>query len=267
MPELPEVETIKRGLLETVLNKEIIDAKIILSKSFVNKKNIDFKGKINEINRVGKYIIIKIKDKCSIVIHLRMTGKLIYLKSIDEIKDNHVRFIFYLNDGSCLLFNDVRTFGQIEIYPPNINILKIKNIGADALSEAFTLEYFEDILKKRKTPIKNLLLNQSIIAGIGNIYAMEILFASKVSPLKYSHTLTKKQIQIIYNNIKHILNLAILHNGTSISDFRNIDDKTGEFQNFLKIYGKKICPECNNTLWKTLQNNRTTLYCKNCQES
>jgi formamidopyrimidine-DNA glycosylase len=268
MPELPEVETIKKDLETTTINKIIISHKIFLERSFYNENNIDINGKITKIRRIGKYLSIIIKDKCMLLIHLRMTGKLIFLNNKNDLlnqNQKHIKVIFYFDDDTLLLFHDVRTFGKIEVLPIKTDINKYKNIGIDALDEAFNEYYFREITVKNRT-IKNLLLDQSLIAGIGNIYAQEILFAAQIDPTRRVNTLNKNENKKILKYTKQILKLAILHNGTSISDFRRVDDKTGEFQNFLKVYGKIICPKCKNKLCKIKQNTRTTTYCRNCQK-
>ena len=266
MPELPEVETIKRELEGIIIGKEIEQIKIILSRSFVNHNDLDIYGKIENISRIGKYLQIDIKNKCTLIIHLRMTGKIIYLKSPEILPERHVSVIFYFKEKDCLLFIDIRTFGKIEVIPYKTSLSTLKKIGIDAISTKFTLLTFTKICENKRIPIKNLLLDQTKIAGIGNIYAQEILFYAKIAPDRFADSLNKRELKRIYKYISYILNLAIEHNGTSISDFRRVDDKTGEFQNFLKVYGKKFCPDCGNNLTKIKQAGRTTTYCAFCQK-
>lgn len=265
MPELPEVETIKRDLVEKVINKDICSVKILLPRVYINKENIDLKGRIEKISRVGKYLIFDIEHNCSVIIHLRMTGKLIYSPVQSGFEEKHIRVIFNFSERDCLIFHDVRTFGKIELIPYKSSVYGIKNIGIDALAKEFTLKKFSEICERKKVPIKNMLLDQTLIAGIGNIYAQEILFEARVSPCKMANLLNKKELKLIHQATINILNLAIKHNGTSISDFRRVDDKTGEFQNFLKVYGKKICPVCGQELFKIKQGGRSTSYCDHCQ--
>ena len=264
MPELPEVETIRKDLEKVILSKKISNHKILLKRTFHNEKKIDFYGKIADISRVGKYLVISIEKKCKLLIHLRMTGKLIYINKNDVYDQKHVKVIFYFSGGDAIIFHDVRTFGIIEVLPMSINIQEYKKIGCDALSHDFHENYLKHICD-RKIPIKNLLLDQSVIAGIGNIYAQEILFMAKISPIRIANTLSVQEIKKIIKHTKKILNLALIHNGTSISDFRRVDDKTGEFQNFLKVYGKAVCPICDNKLIIIKQGGRTTRYCDICQ--
>jgi formamidopyrimidine-DNA glycosylase len=133
------------------------------------------------------------------------------------------------------------------------------------MSTDFNYKYLSDRCAAKKMPIKNLLLDQSIVAGIGNIYAIEILFATRISPKRPANSLSIAEVQKIYKQTIKTLELAIKHNGTSISDFRRVDDKTGEFQQFLQIYGKAICPICDSKLIRIKQGGRSTVYCGSCQ--
>ena len=266
MPELPEVETIKRELIEQILDKEIVNVKVYLERAFLNQLALKVKGRVTNISRIGKYLRMDIEGNCSLIIHLRMTGKLIYHDALSGFDDRHVRVVFNFSSADCLIFHDVRTFGLIEVVPFQTPIESIKKIGVDALSQEFTVAFLSQICSSKATPIKNLLLDQTLIAGIGNIYAQEVLFMAKVAPDRAANKLSKTEIKLIHRYTIEILNLAIIHNGTSISDFRRVDDKTGEFQNFLKVYGKKICPVCSNELTKIKQAGRTTTYCEKCQK-
>jgi formamidopyrimidine-DNA glycosylase len=263
MPELPEVETICNDLKKVILKKTIINHSVLLKRSFLNDNNLDIYGEIESINRIGKYIEISIKNKCKLLIHLRMTGKLIFQENCNENVDNHVKIIFIFSENQTLIFHDVRTFGFVEVVPINYDVKVNKKIGIDALSDCFNLEYFMKIINKNS--IKNLLLDQTKIAGIGNIYVQEILFYSNVSPLRSANSLTKNELLKIISNTKKILKLAIKKNGTSISDYRRVDNKTGEFQNFLKVYGKVSCSKCHQKLTLIKLNGRVTRFCANCQ--
>jgi len=153
----------------------------------------------------------------------------------------------------------------IEVVPYKTQLADMKNIGVDALSPEFTKEYFSRLCSLKSSPVKTLLLDQTKIAGIGNIYAQEILFCAGVSPLRLASDLNAFEIEKIWRFTKEILELALKYNGTSISDFRRVDDKKGEFQDFLKVYGKKVCPVCGKDLLKIKQGGRSTTYCGGCQ--
>ena len=284
MPELPEVETIRKDLIEKVLGKEIVSVEVLLDRVYQNPEMIDVKGVVKNISRIGKYLSVDVKGCCTLFVHLRMTGKLVYVKTSanydlksppasthpypskgGNIGGNHIRVIFHFKTGDCLLFQDVRTFGLIEVMPYKTQLADMKNIGVDALSPEFTVEYLSKLCSLKSSPVKTLLLDQAKIAGIGNIYVQEILFCAGVSPLRLANSLKDFEIEKIWRFTLEILELALKHNGTSISDFRRVDDKKGEFQDFLKVYGKKTCSVCGRELLKIKQAGRSTSYCGGCQ--
>ncbi|MFA5497945.1 MAG: DNA-formamidopyrimidine glycosylase [Candidatus Cloacimonadia bacterium] len=266
MPELPEVETIVRDLQACVIGKEIKD--IIELRQGTVKYPADFTansyGVIEEIRRRGKYIIIQLSSEYLLIVHLRMTGKLIY----DDIKredPKHLRCVIKFGDDGRLMFDDVRTFGTMEFIPAGDEDTYFKRIGIDALSEQITLEKFKELLSKKRTNIKNFLLDQSVIAGLGNIYANEILYRSKVSPLRQTAKITASEAKRIFKEMQLVLQEAIECNGTSISDYRRVDDKQGTFQNFLRVYGKESCPQ-GHEIERLKIGGRSTFYCKTCQK-
>lgn len=240
MPELPEVQTIINGLEDRILSKEIAEI-IELRPGTVQWFCLEKKlGNINLLSRRGKYIIIQTSNYYKLVIHLRMTGKLIFEKD-PFVRSAHARAEIVFNDNSKVIFDDVRTFGKIQIMKKDEAIKAIEKLGVEPLSTKFTPEYLKLKLGNKKQPIKNSLLDQSIIAGLGNIYASEILFRSKIDPRKPGKLLKKKDLKNIVEHTKAVLSEAIKYNGTTISDYRSVEDKTGEFQNFLKVYGKNNC--------------------------
>ena len=263
MPELPEVQTIINGLNQKVLGKEIQEIIELRPGTIEWQFPVTSLGKINSFSRRGKYIILQTSNKHKLVIHLRMTGKLIF--ETDQKKHSaHARAEILFNDKTKLIFDDVRTFGNIQVMKQNDKIPTILNLGAEPLSDEFSLEYLKNKLNNRKAPIKNVLLDQSVIAGLGNIYVAEILFRAKVHPATIANKLKTTKIKRIVSETKNVLQEAIKYNGTTISDYRSVEDKTGEFQNFLKVYGKKIC-ECGSEIQKLKQAGRSTYFCKICQ--
>jgi formamidopyrimidine-DNA glycosylase len=264
MPELPEVQTVINGLMEAVIHKKIISIEEFRAGTIIwNCPKGDF-GDIIDIARRGKYIIINTSLQFKIVIHLRMTGKLIYLDNYN-FTTPHTRAEILFSDKTKLIFDDVRTFGKIEIYKFNIPVKALDTLGVEPLSSDLNYTYLRGKLKNRKAPVKNILLDQNIIAGLGNIYVNEILFRARINPLISGSELKKKQINEIIFQTKQVLNEAIKYNGTTISDFRSVNNKTGEFQRFLKVYNKKKC-ECNSDLVRIKQAGRSTFYCPKCQK-
>jgi len=267
MPELPEVQTIVSGLRDKVIGKKIVSLEELRPqtiRNFIGKDILDF-GIISEISRRGKYIIIGTSERIIFIIHLRMTGKLIYNKEFEYLSF-HARAIFLFSDETKLIFDDTRAFGKIDIYKQNDKIESLEKLGPEPLLEKYNEKYLQKIFHQRKSPVKNLLLNQSIVAGLGNIYVCEILYRAEVNPQVSGKKLLPKQIRKIVEKTKTVLGEAILHNGTTISDYRNVDDKTGEFQNFLRVYQKKKCPK-GHRIRKIKQAGRSTYYCPECQKS
>ncbi len=263
MPELPEVQSIISGLNRTILGKHLNRIDEHRKGTVFNEENYTEFGEIVDISRRGKYIIILTSDRIKIIIHLRMTGKLIYRSR--EIKTNkHTRATLVFQDGSALLFDDVRTFGRIEIYRAEDIVAAIETLGPEPLREDFGKKYLSMILKSRTAPIKNLLLNQRIIAGLGNIYASEILHRAGILPTRPGNNLSGNEIGSIVNNTKKVLLEAIEAGGTTISDYRQVENKAGSYQKMLKVYGKDFC-SCGSRLNRIKLAGRSTFYCVKCQ--
>lgn len=263
MPELPEVQTIINGLTQKVLGKEIKEIIELRPGTVIWQNPVTNLGNINSISRRGKYILIQTSKNFKLVIHLRMTGKLIFETDLAKTSD-HVRAEIIFTDNTKLIFNDVRTFGKIQIQKINDEIKAFQKLGVEPLSDEFDTRYFKNKLKNRKAPIKNILLNQRVISGLGNIYVAEILFRSKIDPRVPGNRLKKKQLESIVSETKTVLQEAIKYNGTTISDFRSVENKTGEFQKFLNVYGKKYC-DCGSEIKRIKQAGRSTYYCPKCQ--
>lgn len=264
MPELPEVQTVINGLNQKVLSKKIKEIIELRPGTVIWQNPVTNLGNINSVSRRGKYILMQTSKDYKLVIHLRMTGKLIFETDLSKISD-HARAELVFSDNTKLIFNDVRTFGKIQILKINEEIEAFQKLGLEPLSDEFDARYLKNKLKNRKAPIKNILLDQRVIAGLGNIYVAEILFRSKIDPRVPGNRLNKKQLESIVSETKTVLQEAIKHSGTTISDYRSVEDKTGEFQNFLKVYGKKIC-ECGTEIMRIKQAGRSTYYCPVCQK-
>lgn len=266
MPELPEVQTIINGLNKKVISKTISSIIEKRRGTIIFGENIkicEF-GKIENIKRRGKYIIIKTSKDLKLIIHLRMTGKLIFEKDLNN-SSSHSRAEIIFSDKTKLIFDDVRTFGKIQIINVNKTINSLQKLGVEPLSNKFDAEYLKNEIKNRKAPIKNVLLDQKVIAGLGNIYVAEILFRAKVHPATLANKIKTTDLKRIVSETKSVLQEAIKHNGTTISDYRSVEDKTGEFQNFLRVYGKETC-ECGAMIQKIKQAGRSTYFCEECQK-
>lgn len=292
MPELPEVETVVKGLQKNLPGRRIKQVQVFKEKQLVNITGEFFlketKGEIfKKITRLGKYIIFHFNSRKKMVAHLRMTGKFIFINNpgadgdgrIDgaekaeekkgpKVPEKHIRIRFYLEDGSLLLFQDMRIFGTIAFYMPGEQIGEKEKVGLDPFDPLFSKNWLYEQAKKRKIPIKNFLLDQKALAGLGNIYVCEALFKARISPLIRAADLNPAQAEALARSILEILFLAIKKNGTSVSDYRTVEDKTGEFQNMLKVYQKEgtICPGCKKSpILRIKQAQRSTFYCPVCQ--
>jgi len=271
MPELPEVETVKNGLLKKVKNKKITKCQVLYEgiiaypnhQEFV--KNITNKT-IKDITRRGKFLIFDLDD-FYLISHLRMEGKY-FIKEPSEKITKHDHVIFTLNNQEQLRYNDTRKFGKMHLVKKDeLNLTPISKLGLEPWDQKLTNEYLKEKLNKKKA-IKTLLLDQSIITGIGNIYADEILFLSKINPELPGNKLTDKNLKDIIENTKIILEKAISLGGTTIHTYTAVDGITGRFQQELLVHGKKDepCPNCHNKIIKIVVNTRGTYYCPNCQK-
>ena len=246
MPELPEVETVRNVLKGWVIGKTIKDVDVFYEKVIENMSFSDFKNKIvnqkiNDIDRKGKYLLFVLDDYV-LLSHLRMEGKyyLINGEDLDEKTNKHKIISFPLDDGSSLLYHDVRKFGKMKLLDKS-NYLEdesLKKVGKEPF-EITGNELYLKIKNSNKT-IKELLLDQSNMAGLGNIYVDEVLFASKIYPLRKGKSISKKQCDIIVENSVLVLNKAIELGGSTIKSYHSGNKVDGRFQNELNVYGKKV---------------------------
>lgn len=276
MPELPEVETSKRYIEQFLLN-----AKILNIQSSVSKLRWEIHPDINfffnntiilKIDRIGKYILINTSNKNTLILHLGMSGYLsIKEANFKKVKHDHIIINFegITGEKKCLIFNDQRRFGHIDFHYTS-NLKKhflIKNLGIDGLSKSIKYEFLKKIFSKKSIIIKSALLDQKIICGIGNIYASEILFDAKISPLAAGKDLNISLIVKLIRSIRRILNKAIKYGGSSISDYRSTNGTLGNFQSVFKVYGKEGTKIKNDQVIKIVQYGRSTFYCPKVQNN
>ena len=269
MPELPEVETVVRSITNKIIGKNIklinVFWKKTLSTHSENEINkILFNEKIINISRIGKYIIIHF-NLYYLIIHLRMTGKLIFLNSLSDFKSTHLRFKILFTDNSILNFTDIRKFGRIELRC-NLQFL-YKKLGPEPLTKDLKIEYLQHKLQSRKVSIKACLLNQNIIAGLGNIYTDEILWKIKVHPNSKANMLNLKLLEKLIFATNEIISNAIDLMGTTIINFSFDKESKGKYGSHLKVFNQKnnYCYRCNGIIIKIKCANRGTYFCNNCQ--
>ncbi|MCL6472626.1 MAG: bifunctional DNA-formamidopyrimidine glycosylase/DNA-(apurinic or apyrimidinic site) lyase [Firmicutes bacterium] len=275
MPELPETETIKRELEQTVIGLRITGVEVPVP--MVLRVPVDeFKKQITGTIVTGaarraKNIILHLSNNKAILFHLMISGTLLYLPADAPLKEK-TQVIFRLNNGYELRYRDPRLFGYVKLLSES-DISKapeLSHLGPEPLSEDFTFERFREMLKRRpRSRIKALLLDQSFIAGIGNIYADEILFYARVLPTRRAGTLTDEELKRMYEGMRSILTKAIEERGTSIISYVDLFGRKGNYKNFLKVHaraGKPCLNGCTGTVVKTEVAGRGTYYCPSCQK-
>lgn len=273
MPELPEVETVKETLKLKLIDKKIKDVKIYYDGIIAYPEIKEFSKQIKnlpikDINRRGKWLMFDL-DKYYLLSHLRMEGKYFFKNKGDKL-DNHEHVVFSLDSNEELRYRDTRKFGKMYLIKKEDinNVGPIKDLGLEPWDTNLTKEYLKDKYKTKKLPIKTVLLDQSIIVGIGNIYADEILFLSKLNPLIKCCDLKDDDLENIIKYTKEVLEKAIKLGGTTIRTYTSVDGVHGRFQNELLIHGKDkgICPNCGQAVSKIKVGGRGTYYCNNCQK-
>ena len=270
MPELPEVETVKNGLIKKVLQKKITNCKVLYKGIIAYPDKEEFiknitNQTINDIKRRGKFLMFELDDYY-LISHLRMEGKYFIKEPIEKL-NKHDHVIFTLNEKEELRYNDTRKFGKMHLVKKDeLELTPISKLGLEPWDEYLTPKYLKEKINKNKA-IKTLLLDQSIIVGIGNIYADEILFLSKINPETTGNNLTNKNLIDIIDNTKKVLEKAIAAGGTTIHTYTSVDGITGRFQQELLVHGRKSepCPNCKEEILKIVVNGRGTYYCPKCQ--
>ena len=269
MPELPEVETTVKSL-NILKNKKIINVDIHIKKLRYLVPHLDLKNiinfKITNLRRIAKYIIIDFDNFKSVIIHLGMSGRLKIVKN-NLVLNKHDHMVFNFNNCK-LIYNDPRRFGFIDIVNSEklSNISYIKKLGIDALDNKLSEDYLFNKFKNSQVLIKQLLLNQYIVAGIGNIYACEILYDAKISPLRKGNSLKKSQIGTILKSSRRILRKAIKNGGSSINDYVSPDGILGNFQNNFKVYGRAGYKIKGYVIKKVILHGRSTFFCPDIQK-
>ena len=272
MPELPEVETVRQSLKLKICGKVIKNANIyydgIIEYPDVKLFCKEIKGqRINDIDRYGKWLIF-VLDDYYLLSHLRMEGKYFIKNSSDKV-NKHEHVVFVLDNDITLRYMDVRKFGKMHLIDKD----KIKDmgplieLGLEPWDKNLTVDYLRDKYKKKKLPIKSVLLDQSIIVGIGNIYADEILFLSRINPLKKCCSLSDEEMAKIIKYTKEELEMAIKKGGTTIRSYSSVNGVHGLFQQELNVHTKEgfKCPVCGSVIIKTKVGGRGTYYCSKCQ--
>jgi formamidopyrimidine-DNA glycosylase len=270
MPELPEVETIARGLREPLVGRQFTGVRVgwekLVAKPAVEEFERGLVGRrILGVKRRGKYLVFTLSGGGNLIVHLRMTGRLLIKNSGDEL-DKHDHLIFELDDGRELRFNNVRKLGRVYLVDDEDEI--VGRLGPEPLDDDFAPADFAALLSARRGMIKPLLLNQRFIAGIGNIYADEALFAACIHPERRADTLTAEEIECLYRAIRRVLRQGIENRGTTLSAYRDAEGREGSNQEYLRVFRHtgQPCPRCGTPIERTAVGGRGTYFCPRCQK-
>lgn len=288
MPELPEVETVRRGLQKLLIGHTIQSVESDWAKSFPNSQtDVDkflIGAAVTDIRRRAKVLLVDLSSGYSLVIHLKMTGQLVYVAEserfgaghptdslIGQLPDKSTRVSFQLDNGANLYFNDQRKFGWVRLYPtvevPNIDFMR--RVGPEPLEDSFTFADFRAQLSRRQnTTIKAALLDQSVIAGVGNIYADEALWGARIHPATRVKDVSGAKLQKLYTELRYVLELSIEKGGSTDRNYVNAEGKKGSYIDFARVFRREglPCPRCGATIIKSRVAGRGTHTCPVCQK-
>ncbi len=272
MPEIAEVETVRNVLKKQILNKEIVDIKVLYSNMIESDLN-EFKQVIigktfNDILRRGKWLIFDL-DGYYLISHLRMEGKY-FIKPLNEKIEKHEHVIFEFIDNSTLRYHDTRKFGRMKLIKKEKmnDCIEIQKQGLEPGDKNLTGKYLLEKFKGKRLPIKTTLLDQTIISGLGNIYVDEVLFKSNINPLKETNKITLEEANNICKSSNIIIKNAIKYGGTTIRSYTSSLGVKGSYQNYLQVHKRENqeCNICKNKIKRIKVNGRSTYYCPNCQK-
>jgi formamidopyrimidine-DNA glycosylase len=278
MPELPEVEVIRRDLEREVVGRKIkaVDVDAMRSvRRHHNRKQFTQRlvdHKITGVERRGKYLLVHLDDDDVLVIHLGMSGQLIRVKSSRDAMAKHTHVVITFTQGGQLRFVDPRTFGEMfvtEAENVEKEVSELAHLGIDPLETTMSWDYFGQMLASRHTKLKTLLMDQKFIAGIGNVYSDEILWGAGLRWDRMSDSLTSEEVRRLYRSMMETLQEAVKHRGSSLADEQYVDlfGRPGEFQQYHNVYAREgeACPRCRHPIVRERVSGRSTFYCSACQ--
>ena len=287
MPELPEVETVRRGLADLIIGKVVTSESHDTEKGFPNAeadvKEFLLGATITDVRRRAKVLMIDLSTGYSLLIHLKMTGQLVFVGDtrfgaghpndslVNDLPDKSTRVTLTFTDDSKLFFNDQRKFGWMRLMPtveiPNIDFMQ--KVGPEPLADDFTpKEFMQRFARRSKTNIKAALLDQSIVAGVGNIYADESLWGAKLHPKRLVGSVTEQEFTTLFYELREVMNLAVEKGGSSNHTYVNAEGKKGSYMDFARVFRREglPCPRCGTTIEKLRVAGRGTHICPHCQQ-
>ena len=273
MPEMPEVEQVRKTLLPHIKDKTIKAVQVDLARLIKYPQPQAFidglvGSKITDVGRRGKYLVLQIGDEKQLIVHLRMTGSLVAQGS-EAPAPAYAKIKFELSDGVTMWFCDIRTFGTLYLVTNHdVYISGYETLGPEPLSPGFTVDYLQNCVLKSKKPVKSLILEQTVIAGLGNIYADESLILAGILPQRTASTLTAEEVEKLHSAINSVIAKGIANRGTTFRDYKDGEGNKGDNQNSLLAYGRhgQPCKLCGTLLEKTKVGGRGTSYCPLCQK-
>lgn len=280
MPELPEVETIARRLHEVLVNKQINQVSVLREKSFQGDPATILNATILDVTRRAKVLQIHLDNNLSLLIHLKMTGQLIYQEDdqriggghptkdwFDELPSKHTRVVISFTDNGTLYFNDLRVFGWIKVLSEAQVTKELAAYAPDIIDPKVTADYFKDHFQRRSQAIKLVLMDNKFVSGVGNIYANDALHLAKVDPSRPAKSLSDAEAESLFNAVLEVINSGIELGGATIDNYRNADGLSGDYQKVVRVYQREgePCLNCKTIIERMKQGGRSTFYCKNCQ--
>ena len=282
MPELPEVETIKRRLQEVIPGKRINDVQVFKDKSFQGEPEALINRVIEKVTRRAKILNFHLDSGLHLLTHLKMTGQLMYVDDtrrvggghptddwVKELPSKHTRIQYSFDDGTHLFFNDQRIFGWMRVATPEEYAGMIEELGPDVNSDELTYEYLRDKLARRRQPIKVVIMDNTVMSGLGNIYACDTLNAARISPFRLANSLSPEEVERLLQTAKAIINLGIDLGGTTFDGkYVDIHGMAGGYQSHALTYGREglPCYNCSSPIKKSKLGGRGTYYCEVCQK-
>lgn len=286
MPELPEVETVRRGLAELIIGKAITGQSHDTEKGFPNSDQDVAQcligATVTAVRRRAKVLMIDLSTDYSLLVHLKMTGQLVFVGEtrfgaghpndslVNELPDKSTRVTLDFDDGSKLFFNDQRKFGWMRLLPtieiPNIAFMQ--KVGPEPLAKDFTAqEFMQRFTRRAKTTIKAAILDQSVVAGVGNIYADESLWGAKIHPQRLVGSITEQEFVLLHHELREVMNLAVEKGGSSNHTYVNAEGKKGSYMDFARVFRREglLCPRCSTVIEKLRVAGRGTHICPYCQ--
>lgn len=271
MPELPEAETIARGLAPRLAGATITDVTVhhddVLAAAPAAFAGSVIGRTLASAARRGKNVVLPFEDGARLVVNLGMTGRLVLSDAPRAGELRHVAVRLALSDGRALLYDDIRRFGRLELFEPAAWRERDAELGMEPLGEAFTAEALHAMTRRTRVPIRNFLLDQYFVAGVGNIYALEALFRAGIRPTRRSRTITRREAARLRDTLREVLRLAIENRGTTFSDYRDASGESGGFEPLLRVYGREgtPCITCGTAIKRRVLTNRSAFYCPSCQ--